>query len=121
MSPSSKHLLIKISDDHKYNAGSKAREDIESVFKECGYKVFSPTFHGLSPRKQNAFGKIMRHYSVYKQWKKQQSSIEANSIVVFQFPIRPHTLLLHKVLKCMKKRNESGRNTLRKRNRKTRK
>lgn len=93
-----------IIEEHKYNAGSKARADIETVFKSCGYKVFSPTMQNVQRKNKALLNKFLLHYDLYKQWIVQLDQIENNSIVVFQFPVRPHTLLFSKVLKHLKKK-----------------
>ena len=90
---------------NKYNAGSKARADIEAIAEQNGYTVLDFFFPEITKREKSGIVKsLYYHFSISNKWKKAVDKFPSKSTVLFQFPIKAHSILLGFVLKHAKKR-----------------
>lgn len=90
------------SDSAKYNAGSKARNDVDEILVKEGYKplvIDTPIYIT-----KGIIHKIIRHFEKYHLWKSCLNDLCAGDIVVIQLPIRNHTVLFSRVLSNLKKK-----------------
>ena len=99
-------LREKSESENRYNAGSKAREDVDSILIGMGAQPVVCEFSFSDVR--SSYGKVKKllyHFKTEKIWKNQLSSIPDGSIVIFQFPVKAHTIRLGSVIKSLKKRS----------------
>ena len=89
----------------EFNAGSKARNDIESVIKGLGYDVFTIYDTETSDRENLSFlSKFKSHIKVYRSWISQIKKLPDNSAVIIQFPIFFHTFFFNHIIHRMHKK-----------------
>lgn len=92
--------------ENRYNAGSKAREDVDSILVGMGAVPVVCEFDFTDDRA--AFGrlkKLIYHFATMRSWEKQLNSVPDGSTVVIQFPVRAHTVLLGRVIDSLRKRS----------------
>ena len=102
-----KYIILheKIPPQFKYNAGSKARNDIEFIFQELGGDVFFvDNCKILDRRKLSIFNKFLFHLRVLKSWIKQLSNLSNGSVVVIQYPVFFHTVYFDKIINLLHKK-----------------
>ncbi len=90
----------------RYNAGSKARDDVEQILKSLGAEELKVTVSHNEDRKQA--GKIKSlyyHYSIAGDWSGSFDKVQAGDTVVFQFPVKAHTILFSKVLRKLHRKS----------------
>ncbi len=96
----------KTSAENRYNAGSKAREDVDAIVTGMGAEPINCIFDFTDNRtSSNRIQKLLYHFKTASAWKRQLKSIEPNSTVIFQFPVKAHTILFSSVLASLKKRH----------------
>ena len=101
-------FIIHESIDSKFtfNAGSKARDDIENILKSTGFSVFQFSIPYVDKReKANLLLSFYYHIKVAETWGKALNKIPPGSKVVFQFPVRSHSIFMNGVIRKLNKRN----------------
>lgn len=88
--------------ESKYNAGSKARYDIERILENSGVTVRDLVYE--APTGGNVLEKVLLHFRCYKEWNRCTDDIGAGDEVVIQLPIRNHTVFFKSVIRKMIKR-----------------
>lgn len=88
--------------DSAYNAGSKARADVDAVVTSAG---FQPLIANLElDLSQGFFKKIILQFQRFFQWKKSIRQVQEGDTVVVQFPVRNHTVFFQAVLSALEKK-----------------
>lgn len=86
-----------------YNAGSKARSDVDQILCKMGFSQLpvnlEPNILGI-----NVLKKAKLHCARYSEWKRCTTCLTQGDTVVFQYPVRNHTVLLEGVLKHLGQR-----------------
>lgn len=91
-----------------YNAGSKARNDVDQILCTLGFSEL-PVELELSTSKTNVLKKVQLQYTRYFDWKRCAAQLKENDVVVFQYPVRNHTVFFGSILK---KLNQHGIRTI---------
>ena len=102
-----KYYLIEESiESNKYNAGSKARNDVACILEKNQYK---PIYLNLkNPIETKKIKKIKQFYNEYKNYlslKDSLKNIEEESIIIIQYPLINDTLFYDKILRNIEKKN----------------
>lgn len=97
-------LETQYEENTKKNAGGKAREDLNLIFKELGIKELNISAPQKERKKANIIKKLCYHYNVEKIWEGAVDQISSGDTWIIQFPVVNHTLLLKEVIKKAKKR-----------------
>lgn len=91
--------------ESEYNAGSKARNDVDSIMTKEGYK---PLIANMEPDTScGVLRKAWLQLNRYMEWKKSMSQLSKGDTVVIQYPIRNHTIFFGSVLKAIQKKDVS--------------
>lgn len=86
-------------------AGSKARDDIEVIFKiEQMVSVPVTVMQDKRKEKHGIIQKLKMHVEVYREWKKKTDVLSSGDILFIQFPCLEHTIFLAYLLAALKKR-----------------
>ena len=89
----------------RYNAGSKARKDADSIFAATGAEALTMIIPYAEKReKAGKIKSLYYHYAAEQAWNRALSDVKRGDTVLFQFPVKAHTIRLNKVLEKMKKR-----------------
>lgn len=89
--------------ESEFNAGSKARNDVDSILVKEGFK---PLVANLELNEsQKIARKIWLQFSRFSEWKKCIKTLDTWDTIVIQYPVRNHTLFFGAVLKSLKKKN----------------
>ncbi len=87
---------------YKYLGGTKARDDIESVFKELSMKELRM---GITNRNSNTFiSSLARHIRVKKKWDSLFRVLKKNDSVFLQYIILEHSIFFYRSVKALVKR-----------------
>lgn len=86
-----------------YNAGSKARSDVDQILCAMGFSEL-PVDLELDTAKMSALKKAQRHCTRYSNWKCCGARLNENDVVVFQYPVRNHTVFFGHVLRNLSQR-----------------
>ena len=86
-----------------YNAGSKARADVDSVLTNCGFTPLVAS-HEIDTS-TSMVKKSMLHFTRYSEWKKCLGHLNEKDTVVIQFPIRNHTIFFNRVIRAITRKN----------------
>ena len=83
-----------------YNAGSKARNDVDKI-------LVSMKFHPLNVRMivdepKGPINKILLHFRKYKNWESATKKLRKGDVLVVQYPVRAHTVFLSNALRKIK-------------------
>jgi glycosyltransferase involved in cell wall biosynthesis len=90
----------------QFNAGSKARDDIREIFKKMGAKVVNfECDYDKYERKHDPVTKLWYHFEKAIMWKKLLKKMDHPDMVVFQFPIKAHSLFLYQILRYYRSKN----------------
>lgn len=89
--------------ESEFNAGSKARNDIDTILIKEGYKPL--VANSELDESQGSLKKIWLQFSRFSEWKKCVKNLNSGDTVVVQYPVRNHTLFFGIVLKAVKKKN----------------
>lgn len=82
-----------------FNAGSKARNDVDQIAVDSGFIPLEIKVKEGDSTNGSLFQSIALHLDNADMLNKALKSLPAGSIVLFQFPMRTHTLMLGSVLK----------------------
>lgn len=82
--------------ESQYNAGSKARNDIDKILLSM---EFSPLVVEASPKNNYKLFSAFNHYRSYKEWIQASNGLKSGDVIIIQYPVRNHTLLIGRVLK----------------------
>lgn len=86
-------------------AGSKARDDVETIFKEKNMApILVTTMQEKRKKKRGLMQKLKIHREIYKEWKTKIKNLAKGDVLFIQFPCLEHTLYLPYLLKNLKKR-----------------
>lgn len=85
-------------------AGGKAREDLESIFLEAGIKEFDIIAPQEERKKVTKIKKLHYHYKIGKVWEYAINQLNCGDVLIIQFPVVNHTLMLKKVLNKAKRK-----------------
>lgn len=88
--------------ESRYNAGSKAREDVETVL--CGEGFRPLAVCSGSARQNGMIRKLRNHIKAYREWSEGLKAAGNGDTVVIQYPVRNHTILMKKVMKELRNR-----------------
>lgn len=89
--------------ESEFNAGSKARNDVDSILISEGYRPLLA--NSELDESQGTLKKACLQFSRYSEWKKCVKNLKAEDIVVIQYPVRNHTLFFGNVLSAAKRKN----------------
>lgn len=83
----------------KYNAGAKARIDVERILVEENFsKIYIPTKHGV---RKNKIFKIFQYFQYFKNryiWNKQLKKLQNRDNVIIQYPLNNTTFDFAKII-----------------------
>lgn len=89
-------------EESKFNAGSKARNDVDAILVNAG---FSPLIvHSSEKRSKGIIYTARHHLEAYKEWKSVFGQVNAGDLVLIQYPVRNHTILMGRLLNQLHKR-----------------
>lgn len=89
----------------KYNAGSKARNDADFILRNAGAKEIPvPVMNAKEREKAGQIRSLYYHLTVEKAWEKVLTELRDGDTVIFQFPVKAHTVLLSRVLRKLRQR-----------------
>ena len=85
-------------------AGVKARDDVDAILRECGYKeLFIPTV-GDDRKKAGKAKKLMAHFTIRNSWSKETKKLKAGDSLFIQYPTVEHSIFLTSVLRDLRKK-----------------
>lgn len=87
--------------DHN-NAGTKARDDVETILDEIKIKRIEIP---INSRKKTGFSKLKEYLFMCNLWKKQLSGLQSGDRIFIQYPFTSCIALLLGYLKTLRKRN----------------
>lgn len=88
----------------KYNAGSKARDDVDSIMVSKGYKPLYLNCSRNEESNSNIITKLLQHINAYNQWKTLCKKLNKNDTLFLQLPVHNHTIFFSRVLKNLSKK-----------------
>ena len=83
----------------KRTAGVKARDDFETIAKECGYKIVELPL--LDPKLERGH---LTHISVYKVWKDNLQMLKEGDSLLIQMPLLRHSIFINSLIRKLKKK-----------------
>ena len=90
----------------KYNAGSKARKDVEKIMQDNGYSMLDvETVYGVRYKKWQKPLQYCNYLSNYLRWKRNIKKLKSGDIVLFQYPLLNMTFFIKKIIKSLQKKN----------------
>ena len=89
--------------ESEFNAGSKARNDVDTILVNEGYKPLIA--NSELDESQGTAKKVWLQFSRYNEWKKCIKMLDVEDTIVIQYPVRNHTVLFGNVLKKAKKKD----------------
>ena len=92
-----------VSNEYRRTAGAKARDDIETILQEKGYKPLMV----CAPERGESAGlvkKITLHKKIAKCWDEALSVVKEKDTLFIQFPAVNHTLYIGNVIKKLRAR-----------------
>lgn len=84
------------------NAGSKARNDVESILDAMGFEPVDVVIPYVKVK--TVFGAVKTTFSNYRFWKKQLKGLASGDSVLMQFPPRSHSALFPNLIRKLRKR-----------------
>lgn len=88
-----------------YNAGSKAREDIDAILLREGAEVIDFIVPFTEKRAAaSSLKSLYYHYAVAQEWKKTLRNLKQGDTVYFQFPVKAHTVMMNSVIASLNER-----------------
>ena len=97
---------FQIEEGVKFTAGTKARDDFESILTSEGFEAINIEINA-EKRKNSKKEKILSHKKVVDEWEKKLINLSTDDVLLIQFPVIHHSLLLWKLIKKMKKKGVS--------------
>lgn len=85
-----------------FNAGSKARNDVDAILIAEGYKPLIA--NSELDESQESVKKICLQFTRFLEWKRCFSKLKRGDTVVIQYPVRNHTLFFGNALKMVEKK-----------------
>ncbi len=79
-------------------AGVKARDDADAILSANGWQEILFTFDSEDQGKKNLFHSLHYHQQTAQIWKQQLAHLQAGDILLMQFPVKNHSLLLFSVI-----------------------
>ena len=83
-------------------AASKAHEDVEYFLKKRGYRRLTVRLHDLS--KKAWYDKLIRHATYLKDWLTIYRTVEENSLLLIQFPLKLNAPFKEKFLQALREK-----------------
>lgn len=99
------YAVEKVIEASRFNAGSKARDDVNDILLDSGAIPVNISYDAEENREgKTILDKLVYHRRTASIWDQGLKDVESGSAIVFQFPVRAHTLFFYKVLRRLKKR-----------------
>lgn len=96
---------MQVDESQARTAGSKARDDVETILRKEGMSVISvATMQKNRKEKRGLIQKLKVHYDIFKEWKIKTQCLKEGDVLFVQFPCLEHTLCLPRLLKILHKR-----------------
>lgn len=90
----------KIENISKYNAGSKALQDVEHILNDINFKpFFINSIHRKSNKKILRPLRFIKFFINYFIWKKSFNELESGDLIVIQYPLHNRVIGLDKIIK----------------------
>lgn len=86
------------------HAGGKAREDLSTIFSQEGFSEMMVRCPQIERESANILKKVLYHHRIAKIWRKALNDLNEGDILIIQFPVVNHTILLNDEIKRLKKR-----------------
>lgn len=86
-----------------FNAGSKARNDVDQILSRLEFEEL-PIDLELTSSKDSPLKKIKMNFERYASWRACGNRLVKGDTVVFQYPVRNHTIFLGNILKQLNQR-----------------
>ena len=88
--------------ESEFNAGSKARNDVDTILVNEGYKPLIA--NSELDESQGLVKKVWLQFSRFNAWKKCFEKLNVDDTIVIQYPVRNHTIFFGSVLKKAKRK-----------------
>lgn len=86
------------------SAGIKARDDIDAILLEKGFKPIRIEMDQNERSRAGALKRAAIHRDIAVRWKKELKALQKDDTLLIQFPVSSHSVLLAgQVLRCQKK------------------
>lgn len=86
------------------SAGTKAREDVNKILAQMGWKEISAAFPENDRKNQSKREKLRNHLDLYQVWRKALAKLHRGDTLLVQFPVINHTLLFYWCLREVQRR-----------------
>lgn len=86
------------------HAGSKARDDVCSVFAELGFEKLELFYDDVERASKGGLSKITSHLSAAHDWNELLRPLERGDKLIVQFPLEHHSLFAKKPFKKLRRR-----------------
>lgn len=86
-----------------FNAGSKARNDVDTILVAQGFKPLHVEMPSESD--DSIIRKLASHIEKYGYWKKAIDNIQEKDELIIQYPVRSHSVLFSNALRAVKKKD----------------
>ena len=94
-----KYYIIEGEPDGKYNAQSKARNDVNKILEKNGYTSFyMPTNYGVQTKLYLKYKQYFAYKRNYKIWKDKISQLKKGDQIFVQYPLINTILNFHKIM-----------------------
>ena len=88
----------------KKTAWGKAREDVDSILASMGMTPIEVVNHEKERNQTSFVNKLKWHYIISQNWEKELTRLKSDDVLLIQFPILEHSLLLYRVIRKIKER-----------------
>ena len=83
-----KYYVCEGTPEGKYNASTKAREDVEYILSKLGFeKFYIPTKYGVQKNKLLKFKQFIDYKKNFKIWTNTISKLQKGDILLIQYPL----------------------------------
>ena len=89
---------------YQRTAGIKARDDVDVILENNGFKGIEICMPGADRESQSILQKAGYHYKLSKVWEECLSAAVRGDVLVIQFPIVNHSVLLSRCISRVRKR-----------------
>ena len=89
---------------YQRTAGIKARDDVDTILEMNGYKGIEVLVPAADRESQSIPEKAMYHFRLMKAWEKCLSPVGKGDLLVIQFPIVNHSVLLANCISKVRRR-----------------
>ena len=83
-------------------AWSKARADISEILKELNYHSIDIPTHEGERKKESLTQRLFWHIRIRNEWNKRFASLKKGDVLVLQFPLLGHSIMMASVIKRLK-------------------